>query len=120
RRLLAKRPLEAFSDPAIGAAFRTLRANLEPQLREQSVTVLLVTSPGKGEGKTTVAALLAESLARLGTRTLLADADMRRPRVAHLAKLEGRRGLAAVLRDEGTLADETQPGWVEALWVLPT
>jgi capsular exopolysaccharide synthesis family protein len=120
RRLLAKRPLEAFSDAATGAAFRTLRANLEPLLREQSINVLLVTSPGKREGKTTIALLLAESLGRLGTRTLLVDADMKRPRLAKLAKLDGRPGLVAVLRNQGSLAEQTQPGWIETLSVLPT
>jgi capsular exopolysaccharide synthesis family protein len=119
-RALRTRPLEAFSDPATGAAFRTLRANLEPQLRSEGIDVLLVTSPNKGDGKTTVAALLAESMGRLGSRVLLIDADLKRPGLARLAHLDGRPGLAAVLRDGGRFEDEVVQGWIEELHVLPT
>jgi succinoglycan biosynthesis transport protein ExoP len=119
-RALRSRPLEAFSDPATGSAFRTLRANLEPQLRAEGIDVLLVTSPNKGDGKTTVAALLAESLSRLGNRVLLIDADLKRPRVARLAHLDGRPGLVAVLRDGRSIEDEVTQGWIDELDVLPT
>ena len=44
--------------------------------------VVLVTSPKSGEGKTTVSVQVAESLARHGHRTLLVDADLRRPALA--------------------------------------
>lgn len=44
--------------------------------------VILITSPKSGEGKTTVALHLAESLTRHGYRTLLVDADLRQPAVA--------------------------------------
>ncbi len=46
----------------------------------QEPRVILVTSPMPGEGKTTLTTNLATSLARLGRRTLLIDADCRRPR----------------------------------------
>jgi succinoglycan biosynthesis transport protein ExoP len=119
-RRLKTHPTEAFSDPVTGAAFRTLRANLEPQLREKDIDLLLITSPEKGDGKTTVAALLAESLGRLGMRVLLIDADLKRPRLARLARLDGEAGLAAVLREEMTLAQAIRPGWIDELSLLPT
>ena len=119
-RILRTRPTEAFADPITGSAFRTLRANIEPQLREQDIDMLLVTSPSKGDGKTTVAALLAESLGRLGMRVLLVDADLKRPRLARLAKLNGHPGLADVLRERVTLSQGVQPGWIDELSVLAT
>ena len=119
-RMLRARALEAFSDPATGSAFRTLRANLEPQLRELDINVIAVTSAQKGDGKTTVAALLAESLARLDMQVLLVDADLRRPRLGRLVNLPAQDGLSAVLKEEETLEQGVQPGWTDGLSVLPT
>jgi capsular exopolysaccharide synthesis family protein len=51
--------------------------------------VLLVTSPLPGDGKTTVASNLAASFAANGRRTLLIDADCRRPSIAKYLELDG-------------------------------
>jgi succinoglycan biosynthesis transport protein ExoP len=118
-RALRTRPTEAFSDPVTGSAFRTLRANIEPQLRDEKVGVLLVTSAGKSDGKTTVAAALAEALGRVGMEVLLVDADLKRPRVARLAGMNGQIGLPEVLRGKVSLARAVQPGWTNQVSVLP-
>ncbi len=119
-RAIRSRPNTAFSDPVVGASFRTLRANLEPILRERGVKLVVVTSPAATDGKTTVAALLAESFSRLGAKTLLVDADLRRPRVSEVASLERRSGLAGLLRGGTSFASSLQPGWLDNLYVLPT
>jgi capsular exopolysaccharide synthesis family protein len=119
-RVLHSRPTEAFADARTGSAFRTLRANLEPQLRDRKIDVILVTSPGKSDGKTTVAALLAESFGRLGMSVLLVDADLKRPSVGRIANLDGRPGLSAVLRGRASLDDSVQAGWIDHLSLLPT
>ncbi|MGS0759437.1 tyrosine-protein kinase family protein, partial [Roseateles sp. GG27B] len=54
-------------------------------------------SPEPGDGKSYFCANLAITLAQLGGRTLLVDADMRGPRQHELFKLENREGLSAVL-----------------------
>ncbi|MEN3273095.1 MAG: tyrosine-protein kinase, partial [Actinomycetota bacterium] len=69
-------PADALVDPAVGASMRTLRTNLERASREQPTRVLAVTSSLPGEGKTTIAASLAVTLARLESRVLLLDADL--------------------------------------------
>lgn len=79
-------------------AIRTLRnsvllANLDSPLR-----TLLVTSPAPSEGKSTVAAYLALAHAR-HHRTLLVDADLRRPTLHKRFSLEPRGGLSDVLVD---------------------
>jgi polysaccharide biosynthesis transport protein len=119
-RTLRLRPTEAFSEPRTGSAFRTLRAHLEPQIRGRQIDVILVTSPGKSDGKTTIAALLAESIGRLGMNVLLVDADLRRPSVGRIANLDGRPGLSAVLRGQASLDESVQPGWIDELSLLPT
>lgn len=62
-----------------GEAADFLRANVLIGISEESPKVLLVTSSGSGHGKTSVAMGLAESFARSDYRTLLLDADLRRP-----------------------------------------
>jgi polysaccharide biosynthesis transport protein len=119
-RAIRKTPTLAFSDPEAASAFRILRANVEPQLREEHVDFIVVTSPAPGDGKTTVAALLAESLGRLGMKVLLVDADLRRPGLARLAKVRGDPGLSTILRDSGSLNGAVRSGWAENLWILPT
>ena len=60
-------------------------------------TVLLVTSPGAGEGKTTTAAHLAAMLAEVGRSVLVVSADLRRPRLHVLFETEREPGLTEML-----------------------
>lgn len=73
-----------------------LRANLLHLTRNDSPAVVLVTSPTSDQGKTTVAASLAESLARNGHRTLLVDGDLRNPSVAKYFQMRGYNHLTVV------------------------
>lgn len=60
-------------------AFQRLGINLQAVSREKKLRFIMVTSAETGEGKSLIAANLAYSLARSGHKTLLVDADMRRP-----------------------------------------
>ncbi|HEU6446288.1 MAG TPA: AAA family ATPase [Gaiellaceae bacterium] len=113
-------PTRAFSDAEASSAFRILRANLEPQIREGGLDFLLVTSPLPGDGKTTTAALLSESLSLLGMRVLLVDADLRRPGIAKMARIASEPGLSNVLRGETSLSEAVRGGWAQNLFVLST
>ena len=119
-RKLKTRPKEAFADPAVGVAFRTMRTNLEAKLTEGKGSFLVVTSPSSGDGKTTIAALLAESLARLGVRVLLMDVDLRRPGVSKTFNLTPTPGSAELLRKTTTVDQVVQKGWIEGLSIIPT
>src|SRR6185295_12613369 len=59
--------------------------------------VLAIVSPGSGEGRSYVAANLAAAFAQLGERTLLIDADLRRPRQHRIFEVSDSVGLTAVL-----------------------
>lgn len=59
--------------------------------------MLAVTSPGRGDGRSYLAANLAVVFSQLGLRTLLIDADLRNPRQHRIFNIPSRLGLAAVL-----------------------
>lgn len=117
---LKTQPLKALNEPRTGSAFRILRANLEPQIREGDIDLIVVTSPAPSDGKTTVSGLLSEALGRLGMRVLLVDADLRRPGLGRLTNMRNEAGLSAVLRGRASLMEAVRPGWAENVWVLPT
>ncbi len=71
--------------------------------REGPMQVLMVTSAGSGEGKTTLATHLAMSLARSGRRTLLVDCDLRRPALHRMYQVEQAPGVAELLLGEARL-----------------
>lgn len=83
-----------------GESVRLLRIRVEKEMRERNGKVLLVSSAIPGEGKTTVAANLAVSLAHKGKRTLLVDCDLRNPSVAEIFGKENALGLSAYLNKE--------------------
>jgi capsular exopolysaccharide synthesis family protein len=74
---------------------------------KRHATTVLVTSPGPSEGKTTVVANLAATLAEMGRKVLVLSCDFHRPAVHALFSLPNDRGLADVLTSdtEGPLLD---------------
>jgi capsular exopolysaccharide synthesis family protein len=80
--------------------------------------MVLVTSTGPEEGKTTVVANLGVSLAQSGRRTLLVDTDFRRPALHGMLNLPEGRGLADVLAGDADLADAIRRTRVNGLDVL--
>lgn len=73
----------------IAEAYRIIRTNLAFGAADTPFKVIQVTSAVKGEGKTTTAVNLGISLAEAGFKTLLVDADMRRPSLHRILGLEG-------------------------------
>lgn len=83
-------------DPASVAseAYRTLRTSLLYALVDAPPKVVVVTSPGSAEGKSTTCANLAVVLAQAGKSTLVIDCDLRKP---SMHKIFGLRNFAGVV-----------------------
>ncbi len=92
-------------------AFRALRTALLLSQPDHPPQVILVTSALPREGKTTAAANLAVTLAQLGDRTLLIDADLRKPGVGRLLNLTDGKyaGLSSYLAGVSSLDLVTIP-----------
>jgi capsular exopolysaccharide synthesis family protein len=80
--------------------------------------VIMIASAHAGEGKTSLSGQLAASLARAGRRTLLIDADLRKPALHELFELLPAPGLSEVLRGEVPAAEAVQPTTVPNLSLL--
>lgn len=85
--------------PADAESFQMLRANLRFLSTDKELRSVVVTSPGVGDGKSTVSMNLAKADAAVGKRVLLIEADMRRPRLGGLLGIGDETGLAAYLSD---------------------
>jgi capsular exopolysaccharide synthesis family protein len=96
-------------------AIRTL---LLHDAASQGTRVVMVTSAVEGEGKTTLAAHLASSLARAGRKTLLVDADLRQPALHQLFELPLQPGFSEVLLGEVEVVDSVQATTLDGLSVI--
>jgi capsular exopolysaccharide synthesis family protein len=105
---------------ALADAFGSLRTAVLFNRYDPAATgSILVSSCRAGEGKTTVTVNLALSLARLGSRVLVIDGDLRRPSVHRALGVSGRRGLLQVLQEDLPWEEAVRPSGVARLDVLP-
>jgi capsular exopolysaccharide synthesis family protein len=110
------------SDPfAVGAEqFRTLRSRLYRIRESQALRTLLIASAAPSEGKTFVAANLAQSFVRQrGCRVLLVDGDLRSPRIHALLGAPSNPGLADYLQGEAKEFDVIQKSPSDELYFIP-
>lgn len=85
-----------------------------------SSRVLLVTSSEPSEGKSITTSVLGSKYAQLGRKTLLIEADLRKPTLArHFSSKTAEKGIAEVLLGDANLASVLIPSGFENLDVLP-
>jgi protein-tyrosine kinase len=100
--------------------FRNLRSRLH-QLQEKSpLKTVLVTSSLPKEGRSFVAANLAQAMAQQGRRTLLLDADLRNPSLHLALGTSNAPGLSEHLLGEAEETNIVQQGQMENLFFVPS
>ncbi|MCX6545013.1 MAG: polysaccharide biosynthesis tyrosine autokinase [Acidobacteria bacterium] len=100
-------------------AFRAIRTNVLFSTAEAGSRSMVITSTQPGEGKTTVAANLAMTLAQTGQRVLLVDADMRKSRHHDIFKIPTNPGLSSILVGVAKPGEAVVKTAMPSLWVLP-
>lgn len=93
---------------AVSESLRTLRTNLQFMDVDNPPRRIVVTSALPGEGKSTVAANLAATLAANGEQVALVDADLRRPTVTDTMAIAPGAGLTDVLAGRADLVEVLQ------------
>ena len=91
----------------IAEAFRSLRTNIAFARAHHDLRTIVLTSPGPGDGKSTVACNLATIFAQQGQRTLLVDADLRRAVVNETFECRARLASA--------ICSSAMPDWREVV-----
>jgi len=99
----------------IAERFRALRTNIQFTSPDHPLHTLLITSPGPGDGKSTVASNLAVAVSQGGRRVTMVDGDMRRPTLHKRLNVENQGGLSALfiqpnLYLNGNLQSTGMPG----------
>lgn len=103
----------------VSEAYRTFRTNIQYSRLDSNLKTLLVTSPGPGEGKSTTVANLAITMAQMGSRVLLVDADLRRPVLHSIFGVDRHNGLTNVLVGRSLVEEVVQSTEIENLSLMP-
>ena len=89
---------------SVAESFRAMLTSiLLPGQNGSCPQVIVVTSPGPAEGKTTVASNLSIAVAEMGRRVLLVDGDLRQPKLHKIFGVANNRGVSDVLLSEEPL-----------------
>ena len=104
----------------ISEQYRTIRTNIQFAGVDREIRTIMVTSSNPGVGKSTTAANLAVVFSQQGKRTLLVDADMRKPTVHYTFNLNNTIGLTNVLTRKMELMEAVNITDDKNLFVLPS
>ena len=112
-----QRRLITHEDPKspVSEAYRSLRTSLIHSSSKDGANIIMVSSAGPGEGKTTTIANLAITYANLGKKTLLVDSDLRKPVIHNIFKVDKTPGITSFLSGESSISEIINTTEVENL-----
>jgi capsular exopolysaccharide synthesis family protein len=100
-------------------AYRTIRTSIFFGMQQGGARTILVTSPAPGDGKSTLASNLAIAMAQAGQKTLLIDADLRKPTQHKIFNISNETGLSSIIVRASKPEEAIKPGPVKGLYLLP-
>jgi protein-tyrosine kinase len=103
----------------LSEAYRTLRTNIQFSGVDHHIQTVMVASAQSGDGKTTTISNLAITYAQEGKKTLIIDADLRKPSLHHMFMLSNRIGLTNVLLNEQAWSTAVRTSHIPNLSVMP-
>ncbi len=105
----------------LAEVFRGIRTNLYFSTVGADHKIIQITSPLPGDGKSTVTANLAVSIAKSGKRVLVIDADFRRPAMSKMFGIRstGKLGLGAMIAQDLKMQEAVVETEVPNLYFLP-
>lgn len=104
---------------SVAECVRSVRTNLLFVTPEKPLKKLVVTSSGPQEGKTTFAINIAIAMAQSGSRTLIVDTDMRRPRLHRSFGVDNDVGISSMIVQQVKIEDAVKETVVPNLFLLP-
>lgn len=112
--------LQAGTWSPIAEAIRGLRANIQFLSASKNIKTIVITSAGIGEGKSTISAGLAVSVAQVNKKVLLIDCDLRRPALHTYFGGSNDTGITNYLSEDVAYRDLIQYGKTDYLYFLPS
>ena len=104
---------------AASESYRSIRTGILFSSADEAPRTIVLTSASSSEGKSITAANLGVVMANAGSRVLLLDCDMRRPRIHKIFDLDRKIGVSSILVGTGSAKDAIVPSSVENLDILP-
>jgi capsular exopolysaccharide synthesis family protein len=106
------------SKSVVAEAYRTIRTAVFFGAPKEDAKAIHITSPAPGDGKSTLASNLAIAMAQAGQRTLVIDADFRKPVQHKIFEIDDNKGLSSVLAGRDTIEQAVRPGVVDNLDIM--
>ena len=106
-------------DSAIAESFRNIRNSLFNKLKSQNSKVIIITSSQPQDGKSFVSFNIAASIASVGIKTVIIDADLRRATLHKKFGIENSLGLSNYMVKSSTLNEVTHETPIENLYFIP-
>jgi capsular exopolysaccharide synthesis family protein len=102
----------------VAESYRVLRTNIQFTSVDKPIKTMVVTSSGPGEGKTTTIANLAIAFAQSGSKVLLIDADLRKPRIHKVFHVPNDVGMTTILAQRIEYTECLTRSVVDNLYIL--